>query len=467
MEAFVEPSKEESSVSIAYPPSRPGLVVMEQEFTSGKLDFDMVTDATNRFGKWTGRSGSAGIGIGYRVNILSHRFPVVRENMPQLEPYPTWAGTSERVLAERLVKPWQTMDPPHCFRAIAAAAVDRWQPLLSREDISAWRKMVDSRGKEQAMILLLRAAGLPVLKVEGLKLYETVSTSLLSCLEVWTGKIWECLDPMTGFTAKEGRSFLPLVIGETPAVEVEEGDLSDVRWILSRSVVSQWQSQFERIRLSDNPLNKWSLFHLPAEFQDTFRILMLVPLGALLISILRNVVGLPTFGIFMPVLMALAFRNTGLAYGLGLFTGIIMVGFLIRLGINWLRLLLVPRLSLILTMVIMCIVVVALIGNKYEVREMMAVGLLPFVILTMTIERFFVIIEEAGIREGFWTAFGSAAVACITYLILNHEPLQLVFFMYPEMLLVVAGVQILLGRYTGYRLMEFYRFRKLRPSDGK
>jgi hypothetical protein len=41
-----------------------------------------------------------------------------------------------------------------------------------------------------------------------------------------------------------------------------------------------------------------------------------VPLGALIICVLRNIIGLPTFGIFMPVLMALAFRNTGLLYGI-------------------------------------------------------------------------------------------------------------------------------------------------------
>jgi hypothetical protein len=92
----------------------------------------------------------------------------------------------------------------------------------------------------------------------------------------------------------------------------------------------------------------------------------------------------------------------------------------------------------------------------------MAVGLLPFVILTMTIERFFVIIEEAGVHQGLRTAAGSAAVAAITYGIIQFEPLQLTFFVYPELLFAVAACQVLTGRYTGYRISEFIRFRKLR-----
>jgi hypothetical protein len=78
----------------------------------------------------------------------------------------------------------------------------------------------------------------------------------------------------------------------------------------------------------------------------------------------------------------------------------------------------------------------------------------------MTIERFFVIIEEAGVREGLWTAVGSAGVAVATYGILEIEPLQLTFFVYPELLFAVAAVQVLLGRYTGYRLLELFRFRR-------
>jgi hypothetical protein len=166
----------------------------------------------------------------------------------------------------------------------------------------------------------------------------------------------------------------------------------------------------------------------------------------------------------MPVLMALAFRNTGLAYGLGIFGGVVFIGYAVRRSINRLHLLLVPRLSVILTLVVACFTVLALAGNKFGVREFMAVGLLPFVILTMTIERFFVIMEEEGIRQGLRTAFGSAMVAGITYEIIHIEPLQLSFFMYPELLLAVGALQVLIGRYTGYRLSEFIRFRRIRSS---
>jgi len=180
--------------------------------------------------------------------------------------------------------------------------------------------------------------------------------------------------------------------------------------------------------------------------------------------VLRNVIGFPTFGIFMPVLMALAFRSTGLTYGLGIFAGVTVIGYLVRRWVDRLRLLLVPRLSVMLTLVVGLFTLIAIAGSYRDQRELMAVGLIPFVILTMTIERLFVILEEAGTGEALRTAAGSAAVATITYQIINWDALQLAFFVYPELLLAVAALQVLIGRYTGYRLSELIRFRALRKT---
>jgi hypothetical protein len=298
--------------------------------------------------------------------------------------------------------------------------------------------------------------------VEGFKHEEGKWQKTLTWIEVWSGKRWESLWPETGEIIQRPDLLFPLSTGGLPAIQVTKGRLLDVRWSLSRKIVSKWNAHFERVKKSPYLIDRWSLFNLPPEYQQTFRILLLVPIGALLVCVLRNVIGFPTFGIFMPVLMALAFRTTGLAYGLGIFAGIVLIGYAVRRGINRLHLLLVPRLSVILTLVIFSFTTLALIGSKVGVRSFMAVGLLPIVILTMTVERFFVTVEESGAAAAFRTALGSSAVSTITYLILQWEPLQLTFFIYPELMFAVAAVEVLLGRYTGYRVSELIRFRSAR-----
>ncbi len=58
-------------------------------------------------------------------------------------------------------------------------------------------------------------------------------------------------------------------------------------------------------------------------------------------------------------------------------------------------------------------------------------------------------VEDSGAAAPFRMASGSAAVATITYLILQWEPPQLKFFIYPEVMFAVAALEILPGHYTG------------------
>ena len=459
MDAHVNGGEKETTVMIGLPSALRGQMIAEERIRSGTTSFNLLREGPNQIGVWSGTISPEGETIGYNATIKVRPQKSVKNRMPNLEPYPSSVGKGEQELVRRLVRKWDHLPPADRLRRIAAAMKGFWgAPLPKDEDLSEWSAFQERHGHLKAFLSLLRAGDLPARAVEGLQLAESIVDSTLTWIEVWTGQEWEHLQPEKGEIYQKPAPFLPLTTG-LPVVRVVNGELSEIRWTLNRLITSQWRMQFERIMSSNRFLDRWSLFRLPADFQGTLRILILVPIGALMICLLRNVIGLPTFGVFLPVLMALAFRNTGLVYGLGIFWGVVLFGYVVRRQIDKLRLLLVPRLSVILTLVILCIIFFALLGNKFGLREFMAVGLLPFVILTMTIERFFVIVEESGAREALWTAVGSAGVAVITYKILQLEPLQLTFFVYPELLFVIAAIQVLLGRYTGYRLLELFRFR--------
>ena len=466
IDAHIKGGSGETTLSLAVPNEQVGRMLVEEKVSSGALNFNLFREGPNRIGVWSGTIGPGEEEINYRATILIRPGRSPRVGPPTREDSPPKVTKEEQALAERLTKNWSHLSPAARIKAVAAAAGGEWrEPFPGNQDIQSWKIVQEKYGRVTAFLTLLEASGMPARTVEGFRLFEGIKTRPLTWIEVWTGQRWESLKPETGEVEKNPAMLLPLAMGGLPAARVSGGEVSEIRWILSREMVSRWRLHFERILRSDRVLDQWSLFRLPPEFQQTFRILLLVPIGALMIGVLRNLVGFPTFGIFMPVLMALAFRGTGLAYGLGIFGGVLLIGYAVRRSLETLRLLLVPRMSLMVTLVIACFTGLALIGSKLGLREFMAVGLLPFVILTMTIERFFVIVEEAGIREGIRTAAGSAAVSVITYGLISWEPLQLTFFVYPELLAGVAAIQILLGRYTGYRLSELFRFRTFKGAD--
>jgi hypothetical protein len=215
-----------------------------------------------------------------------------------------------------------------------------------------------------------------------------------------------------------------------------------------------------RLAASQHPLDRISLLFLPVQLQHTLRILLLVPLGALAMCVLRNIVGLKTFGMFMPVLIALAFTGTGLAWGTVFLAVIIAFALLSRLWIERLYLLLAARIAFILTLVILLMVMLFIVGDTIGVPSA-GVGAFPFVIMTMIVERISVGLEEEGAANTLRRIGATLAAIYLTYAVIRFRALQTLFLVYPELLLVILGLLVAVGRYTGYRLTELIRFREL------
>ena len=460
--AEIQPRQEEEiQILLALPAEGGGRTIMEEQISSSSLTAGVFREGSNRFCQWKGESTPQGVEISYESTILVRPQKTPAKGIPPVSGDFAWIDKEDLLLAERLARPWTALKPAERIGAAAAAVRGEWKPVPAAADLDAWSALQKKRGGLRALHILLRAAQVSAQSVEGLRLADEVRSRPLRWIEAWDGSVWKILWPETGEIEADPASLLPLTLGDIRALAASPGRLISARWSMSRQVTSAWGLHFERLRSSGRFLDRWSLFSLPAEFQRTFRILLLVPIGTLIISVLRNLIGFPTFGIFMPVLMALAFRNTGLFYGLGIFAGVVFLGYAVRSWIDRLRLLLVPRMAVMLTLVIACFTILALAGQQFDLRQFMAVGLLPFVILTMVIERFYLLVEESGVRQGIETALGSAAVSVIAYGIISWESLQMTFFLYPELLAAVAALQILLGRYTGYRLSELFRFRSL------
>jgi hypothetical protein len=163
----------------------------------------------------------------------------------------------------------------------------------------------------------------------------------------------------------------------------------------------------------------------------------------------------------MPVLIALAFRETQLLRGIALFTLLVALGLMIRFLLERLRLLLVPRLASVLIVVVLLMLLISLLSNKLGMETGLSVALFPMVIISMTIERMSVMWEERGPVDALRAAFGSLVTAVLCYVAMGLDWLEHLIFTFPELLLVVLALAVLAGRYTGYRLLELTRFKVL------
>jgi hypothetical protein len=122
----------------------------------------------------------------------------------------------------------------------------------------------------------------------------------------------------------------------------------------------------------------------------------------------------------------------------------------------------VPRLAAVLTIVVLCIYAISFVAFRFDLTAGLSVTIFPMVILTMTIERASILWDEQGASATFKAALGSVISALLAYALMSNTLLSHLIVTFPELLLIVLALMLLMGRYNGYKLSEFYRFRKFK-----
>ena len=342
---------------------------------------------------------------------------------------------------------------------VPAGATDDPAQILSQSETNA-----SPLGRARTMVALARSIDIPARLVTGFEIKQKTKAEPIVWVEVFMAQSWVPFDPTNGFTRYLPMNFVP----------VRRGGDSPVRLVPD---ASKYTAEYSIVRVEPpvsvlrsgqrHPVQILDLSRLPIPMHKVMRVLLLLPFGALITTIIRNVVGIGTFGTFSPALLAMSFIYANWQTGVAILLIVVLAGTVSRTFLERLRLLAVPRLSIILTIVILC-VVFGMSILYYLVPEIVTDAvLLPMVILTMLIERFYVTTEEDGLMYTVQLAAGTLMVALLVYAILAWYSVGQFVLVYPESHLFTIAIFILLGRYAGYRITELWRFRDLVSSSSE
>ncbi len=281
--------------------------------------------------------------------------------------------------------------------------------------------------------------------------------------EVFLNNKWIPIDTNRGYFAERPDSFVVL-----------HHHYEDIEKMIAKKNVS-YKIHAERVRVnkfnrkeyskevlkSDSIFSKFSLYKLPLPLQTMFTTILLIPIGTLVLSLARNVIGIPTFGIFSPILLALFFKETSLGFGIVFFFAVVAIGIGERYILDKFYLLAIPRMSIILTLVIILMIGYSFWSADVSFISQKHLSFFPIVIVTTNIERLSIMIAEEGVYSTLKTLLGTLFISLLTYAMLFVHTLEMFMFTNPELLLFIIGLLILLGKYKGYRISEFLRFRDL------
>lgn len=187
-------------------------------------------------------------------------------------------------------------------------------------------------------------------------------------------------------------------------------------------------------------------------------LILVLPLVAFFLVIIRNVIGLETFGTFSPMLLSLAFLTTGLGWGLAVFAVIVGLGTGLRLVLQRLRLHLVSRVAILIAVVAVSMVGLTVLGAVFGVGALLHTSIFPMVIMANMIENFTNTQLERGTMEALRLTLSTLLVATCSYVGIEDTGLKSLVLTFPEILIGVIGIELLLGRWRGLRVLEYVRF---------
>ncbi|MEQ6917467.1 inactive transglutaminase family protein [Halomonas aquatica] len=441
-----------AKVNMALPSSQQGFRILTEHTASPGYGLAFLEEEGSRRADWSTREATGFQQLFYSVQALVA--PDARNT--QVEPPPLrrdilWESPYNTAASQVIDLAWARSADHFTFaRELIHDFTDERQGENARLLLTQFERT-------PLLVRLLNQAGVPAREVSGLTLdHGRRRQSLTSWIQVFEDQERALFDPRNGAQGRPDNLLLWESAGQA-LLEVQGGTNSRVNFsMLSRN---QPAAAAVRSQLADDTLLNFSIHSLPLEDQALFQTILLIPIGALVVVLLRVLVGIKTSGTFMPVLIALAFIQTTLVTGLVGFLLVVAVGLVIRNYLSYLNLLLVARVTAVIITVIAIISVFSVLSYRFGLNAGLTITFFPMIILSWTIERMSILWEEEGPKQVLIQGGGSLMTAVLAYLAMNNPWIRHITFNFLGVQLILMGLILLLGNYTGYRLLELRRFK--------
>jgi len=463
---------EDVSVRMTLPIETKSQSVRDETVKSSSFPFSIESGRNTRYGLWAGRQISDQQKLGYSCTVRTSReYYELAPSIALPEDYP--AGVQPYLLStetiqsdsEDIASLFEAIVPQqqreniteiirraydYCYLSIEPAKITGTTDALTCLRLGE----ASCGGKSRLLVAILRHAGIPARLVGGLILKDSTWTASHLWVEVWVAGRWIPFCPLNNYFAEKPMRYLVLYYGEVPLIK----HTRDINFHYNFTANPILAAPANTAGLT-GLLNLWGLFeqvHIPIEL---LKVILLFPIGALVVTFSRNILGVLTFGVFAPALLAVAFQGTGLVWGVALFVLILAVGSFVRLFLERFQLLQTPRLGIMLTVTSLTMLGISILSVVKGFTLSSRVSLFPLVIISMTIERFSVMTEEEGAATAIKVCIMTILVACFSYGVMNLEVLESMVLAFPETQLLVLALFFIIGRWPGLRLLEYVRFR--------
>lgn len=299
------------------------------------------------------------------------------------------------------------------------------------------------------MVSLSRAGGLPARLVSGLILKDDIDPLPHYWAEIYNNGQWLAYDVFYGYKKTLPHNYLPIRKNYKDVIDVSNGVLTQLDYELEQEYDHPY-IQKDQVNDVSSILN---LTRLPINTREELAFLLLLPLGALITVFFRHVVGVHSFGVFTPTLLALAIVYANMMTTAVVFLVVILLAVwgrsMFPSSLNQ-----VPRLSIIFTLIAIILTFSVSVLNFYDIDQGGKIILLPIIILTSLVDRLYRTIDERGIKIAMHRLSWTIVVTLVCLPVMRFETLGNLILEYPEIHFTTLAIILWISSYTGDKLIK-------------
>lgn len=249
---------------------------------------------------------------------------------------------------------------------------------------------------------------------------------------------------------------------EATAVLIEAADMT-----MAKQQLAQRAVEFAVLDATTTSLRPWNLLtgvvtsmRTNGVSAEVIIILLSLPIIVTFLAFLKQVVGVTTLGLSTPTIMTLSFLALGWTVGLLGLLCILVATYGTRSLLRRWRLLYVPKIAIILTVV--TIILLAFLGLSAMFGRVFSRETIVLLLMLATLsESFLSLRSDEGFRAALQGIGETVAAALICAALIRWSAFQTLLLAYPETVLLTFVINIFLGRWTGLRIVEYFRFREV------
>ena len=191
---------------------------------------------------------------------------------------------------------------------------------------------------------------------------------------------------------------------------------------------------------------------------NTIFLILLIPVLATLVSFVRVVIGLPALDILVPVTLSFAFVAVGVFVGLFILGAVIVASYVSKFMLAKTKIMFYPKRSLSMFLLAFFVFAALTIAVVLGFDRLLSVSIFPILILILLGDSIVSVQLYKSAQETMVITSSTLAIGLIGYFLGSSQTIQDTIILYPELVLLAIPINIMIGRYFGLRLAEYFRF---------